>query len=193
MKSKDTVKEVRKFNLDWLKDSDLKPWLSKKLGADRKYYPKCLACDITFINKKSTLLAHSKTDKHKAAVKDLEKKQLQQNAMSAFIADPLTQNVKSLEVRLCLLLAEKNISLSTGEKILNVFKKEIPGHPLLSRASLGKTKASNLLRDGRSLWKLALKSSMPNTFSICKTGIGKHISTEISQKLKKKEYFILLL
>lgn len=75
------------------------------------------------------------TDKHKVALKD---------AMSAFIADPLTQHVKSLEVRLCLLLAEKNISLSTGEKILNVFKKEIPGHQLLSRASLGKTKASNL-------------------------------------------------
>ena len=73
VKSKDTVKEVRKFDLDWLKGSDLKQCLFKKLDADRKYYPKCLASDPTYINKKSTLLANSKTDKYEAALKDLEK------------------------------------------------------------------------------------------------------------------------
>lgn len=155
----------RKFNSDWLKEPDLKVWLVKRVDCNKKEYPKCLACDTTFINKKSTLLAHAKTEKHKEALTTLQEKQQQQRALQTFISDPLGSNVKSLELRICLLMAEKNLPISVGDDILKVFQHEIPNQPVLTRTSIGKTKASNLIREGLSL--LFFKTNMLLDCSSC--------------------------
>ena len=103
-----SVGELRNFNVEWLRDPDVKPWLARKVNSNStKSIPKCIACDVTFINKKSTLIAHSRTEKHKNAQQELQIKQRQQTALATFIDDQVTQNVKSLELRICLLIAEK--------------------------------------------------------------------------------------
>lgn len=125
-------RSIRKFNSDWLKDSDLKAWLVKRIDSNKKEYPQCLACNTTFINKKCSLLAHAKTDKHKGALANLQEKQKQQRALSSFINDPLGSNVKSVELRICLLIAEKNLPISVRDDFLRVFQHEILNQPVLT-------------------------------------------------------------
>lgn len=126
----------------------MKPWLARKTDSNKKSIPKCIACDVTFMDKKSTLIAHSITEEHKTAQLNFQSKGRQQIELSNFIDDPITQNVRSLQLRICLLIAGKNLQICLGDDILVVFKREIPGHPVINRVSIGGTKTANLIREG---------------------------------------------
>jgi hypothetical protein len=75
-------------------------------------------------------------------------KQRQQNSLATFLENPLYKNVTSLELRLCLFVAEHKLALSSAEHILQLFKTELPDNPVLARSTIGKTKTSNYVREG---------------------------------------------
>ncbi|KAK4017840.1 hypothetical protein OUZ56_033730 [Daphnia magna] len=49
--------------------------------------------------------------------------------------------------RLCWFVAEHNLALSSAEYILQLFKTELSDNPILARATIGKTKTSNYVRE----------------------------------------------
>ena len=55
----------------------------------------------------------------------------------------------SLEKRLSLLVAARNLSMDLLQEILGIFQKEIPNNPILSRATVGKSKTANIIREGK--------------------------------------------
>lgn len=75
-------------------------------------------------------------------------KQQQENRMAAFLNNPTENHAKSLELRLALLVAQRNLAFSLPQDIISVFKTELPNNPVLNRVSMGKTKTSNLVREG---------------------------------------------
>jgi hypothetical protein len=60
--------------------------------------------------------------------------------MHAFLNNPIENQVKSLELRLALLVSRKNLAMP--QEIISVFKKELPNNPVLNRVYMGKTKTS---------------------------------------------------
>ena len=79
---------------------------------------------------------------------NFKQKQVDQNRISTFLNNPVANNVKSLELRLSLLVCQRNLSFSLPQEILNIFKKELPNNPVLNLVSLGKTKTANIIREG---------------------------------------------
>jgi hypothetical protein len=56
--------------------------------------------------------------------------------------------VKSLENTLALLTARRNLSFSVAGEILGIFKIEWSNDAVINRASIGKTKTANFIRQG---------------------------------------------
>ena len=54
-----------------------------------------------------------------------------------------------LELRICTLVCEKAMSVSSAEDILDVMKTELPDEQVVQQATLGRTKAGNMIRLGR--------------------------------------------
>lgn len=69
-------------------------------------------------------------------------KQKQQNNLASSLDNPLLRNITYLELGLCFFVAQHNLALSSAENILQLFKSELPDNPILSRATMGKTKTS---------------------------------------------------
>ena len=139
----------RSFQPGWLLDNDFKDFLVKKRNPqDNIDYPFCNACSKILANKKHSITVHKNSDGHKKSMDNFKQKQVDQNRMSTFLNNPVANNVKSLELRLSLLVCQRNLSFSLPQEILNIFKKELPNNPVLNLVSLGKTKTANIIREG---------------------------------------------
>ena len=68
--------------------------------------------------------------------------------MAAFVNNPVENKAKVLELRLALLVTQRNLAFSLPKEIISIFKKELPSNPVLNRVSMGKTKTSNVIREG---------------------------------------------
>ena len=115
----------------------------------KAYHPWCIACDTFLRNKKGALVAHSKYAKHTAALENLLSKHTQQKQLANFVNDPVRNQVVTLETRMCLLMAQKNLSMNVGHECLEAVRSVIQGNHILNQATLGRTKAANLIREGK--------------------------------------------
>lgn len=73
---------------------------------------------------KNNITVHIDSSSHQKAMDLFLSKQRQQNSLATFLENPLSKNVTSLELRLCLFVAEHNMALSSAEHILQLFKTE---------------------------------------------------------------------
>ena len=73
--------------------------------------------------------------------------------------NPIDNNVKSLELRLALLVSQHNLAFSLPKEIVAIFKKELPNNPVLNRVSMGKTKTSNVVREGNKIDPIVVNTS----------------------------------
>lgn len=117
---------------------------------EKDYYPWCSACDLFLVNKKSSLVSHSKTLKHRKNLESFQKKRSLQDKLSIYVNDPVRNLASEFELRICLLMAQKNLPFSVGHEFIQIVKEMFPSNPIFNRASLGKTKAANILREGMS-------------------------------------------
>jgi len=58
-----------------------------------------------------------------------QEKLVEQNRMAAFVNNPVKNIAKSLELRLSLLVAQRNLAFSLPQEIIRIFKKELPNNP----------------------------------------------------------------
>lgn len=130
-------------------DKDFKDFLIKKVNPrDNSAHPFCNACSVFILNKKFNISSHKNSKDHKEAIAKYAEKQQQENRMAAFVNNPVENKAKVLELRLALLVTQRNLAFSLPKEIISIFKKELPSIPVLNRVSMGKTKTSNVIREG---------------------------------------------
>lgn len=78
-------------------------------------------------------------------------KQNQQEQLAIYLNNPIQKQISSLEIRMALLLAEKHLSMNVGHEFIQILNKEIPNNPVLSKLTLGRTKATNIITKGNSV------------------------------------------
>lgn len=148
-KQKQSADGNRSFQNSWLAESEFKDFLIKKVKPeDNIEYPYCNACSQFLANKKHSISVHKESEGHDKLMKSYQQKLLDQNRMAGFVNNPVENIAKSLELRLSLLVAQRNLPFSLPQDILSIFKKELPNNPVLKCTSLGKTKTSNIIREG---------------------------------------------
>ena len=82
--------------------------------------------------------SHMKSKDYKEAIERYSEKPQQWNSIAAFLNNPIKNHAKSLQLRLALLVAQRNLALSLPQEIIRVFKTEIPNNPVLNSVSKGK-------------------------------------------------------
>lgn len=142
---------MRNFQESWL--SEFRPWLAKRKDhQENAFFPWCLVCDkFLHQNKRDALTAHAKTNFHITKLKSFLAKQNQQEQLAIYLNNPIQKQISSLEIRMALLLAEKHLSMNVGHEFIQILNKEIPNNPVLSKLTLGRTKATNIITKGNSV------------------------------------------
>ena len=142
--------EDRSFKENWLKDDNFKTFLTKKNDPDDNClpHPYCNACGVYLANKKHNIKVHIESGDHKTRMATYQSTQQQAQSLARYLHDPIEDNVKSLETRLALLTTRRSLSHSVADEVLGIFKAERPNDPVISRASMGKTKTGNFIRQG---------------------------------------------
>ena len=112
----------------------------------KTYVPYCKFCLKYVYYEKSELTKHALTKQHIKASSEIEKK-------SGSIEKLLTvgSHSKEIEQRICIFLAEHNLPLRLADSLTPLFRKLLPKDQALAGVTLGKQKASNILRHNFSL------------------------------------------
>jgi hypothetical protein len=130
-------------------EKDFKDFLIKKIDPrDNCAHPFCNACSLFILNKKCNISSHKNSNDPKEAMEKYAEKQQQERRMATFLNNPVENKVKALELRLALLVTQRNLAFSLPKEIIDILKKELPSNPFLNRVSMGKTKTANVIRDG---------------------------------------------
>ena len=106
----------------------------------------CLCCGKHFNNHKGDLEKHGKTQGHLSKVEQLPSMLEQQRCLARF-ALPLNDRVTIIELRILASVCYYNQSISSAEQQLLNMKADTKD-PVVKYATLGRTKAGSLLRQG---------------------------------------------
>lgn len=134
---KPKVTYKKKLSKTHLALDEFKPWLATEKDGTAK----CTVCNASLKGGKSELKRHSLTKTH---VENMNAKSCQPK-VSAFL--PQTDKVKQSENAMCSFLVQHDLSLSFVEPLLD-FCKHLPEKSILDKMTLGKQKASNVVRQG---------------------------------------------
>ena len=139
------AKKQQIFVDSWLQHSAFKTWLCKKVGSDGRSKPWCQTCDKELHCSKTGLNRHLKSKSH-------EKSQ----ASTSFtgnvdviwkrVASNNNDRAKSMEIKICAFLAEHNLPISLSDGLVQFLQSLFPRDDAIKTVTLGKQKASNVIR-----------------------------------------------
>ena len=139
------VKKQQIFVNSWLQNSAFKTWLCKKVGSDGKPKPWCKTCEKELNCSKMGLNCHLKSKGHEKSqasssftgnVDDLWKR----------AATNYNDRVKSMEIKICAFLVEYNLPISLSDGLVQLLQSLFPRDDTIKTVTLGKQKASNVIR-----------------------------------------------
>ncbi|KAK2724524.1 hypothetical protein QYM36_001127 [Artemia franciscana] len=163
----------QRYKTEWEKESDFKEWVRKgkvQTGQNSGYFAPCLYCKKDFVCKKGKHDAkrHKQTkanEKNKKAWITSSSKTMPLSLH--FSGDPKIERVATVEAKLVTFLVEHDLPCSLSEDLLKLMK-SMPGPDLLSQATLGRTKATNIARQALAphFHEKLLESLKTNLFSV---------------------------
>ena len=119
--------------------TDFKDFLIKKVKPENNIeYPYCNACSQYLADKKHSINVPKETDVHKKSTSSLKEKQNEQNRIALFLNNPVEIFAKHIELRLSLLVSQRNLAFSLPQEILSIFKRNCLTIPFLIVALLAK-------------------------------------------------------
>ena len=133
------------FVNSWLQHSAFKMSLCKKVGSDGKLKPWCKTCDKEPNCSKTGLNCHLKS-------KSNEKNQASTSFTSNMddiwkrVACNNNDRAKSMEIKTCAFLAEHNLPISLSNGLVQFLQSLSPCDDVMKTITLGKQKASNVIR-----------------------------------------------
>ena len=141
-KKRKRSKHVQSFVDEWLTDKQFKEWLSKRVGKENKPQPYCKYCQKFVTCTKTGLKRHSTSN-------------IQKNTKDTSVAGMLTSyftksatrdETSSMEIKLCAFIAEHNLPISLSDDFIALLKSMFPLNNTLKNVTLGKQKATNVIR-----------------------------------------------
>jgi hypothetical protein len=130
---------------DICQHSAFKMSLCKKVGSDGKFKPWCKTCDKEPNCSKTGLNCHLKSKSH-------EKNQASTSFTSNMddiwkrVACTNNNRAKSMEIKTCAFLAEHNLPISFSDGLVQFLQSLSPCDDVMKTVTLGKQKASNVIR-----------------------------------------------
>lgn len=127
----------KKFMHDWLKLPEFKEWLLKGNSDDNAI---CKVCNVVMKAGKSELKKHSAGKIHTKNMSNIS-----QPSISTFVSE--NTKLKNTEAAICSYIVENNLPISSVEPLIELIK-SLPEKSIISEISLGKQKATNVIRNG---------------------------------------------
>ncbi|XP_050505697.1 uncharacterized protein LOC126883968 [Diabrotica virgifera virgifera] len=139
-------KRICKFIPAWLTDNEFRGWLNKSNKPDDKHgneYAFCKVCKSNLVAHKAVLLRHMRTEKHKEnfsavssniKIKDMCVKQTCENNL-----------VKRAELKLCSLLATKDLPFLLMDTVCPLLKDIFPDSKIAQQLTVKRTKATQIV------------------------------------------------
>jgi hypothetical protein len=151
-------KYEQKFLNSWLNEPLFAPWLKK-----REDVPYCKLCKCSLSCARTTLKRHMENKKHKDLCKLKEQVSAPITTMLGTRANPAR-----IEIKLCSLIAEKNLPISLVEELVPLLRDLFPSDPALREVKLGKQKSTNIVRQvlGFHAMKECVSKLRQNPFSL---------------------------
>lgn len=147
--SNSSSKKPIQFNPDWLNENKhpkFAKWLTLKLnpqtGENQAF---CRDCPLFYNNHKGDLVKHVDRTQHKRNMEKLPELLKQQDRLPNF-ASPLRDRTTNLELRILAHICENSQSVCSAQGMLEVMQTE-GNDPIFKKATLGNTKACNLIRE----------------------------------------------
>ena len=139
------VKKEQIFVDSWLQHSAFKTWLCKKVDSDGKSKPWCKTCDKELNCSKTGLNRHLKSKSHE---KDQASTSFTGNVDDIWkrVASNNNDRAKSMEIKICAFLAEHNLPISLSDDLVQFLQSLFPRDDVMKTVTLGKQKASNVIR-----------------------------------------------
>lgn len=139
-----------KFQKIWKNIPELKDWLtsrySEKKGLDTAY---CAACHSFLTNGKRDLMRHASKKKHVDSMNVVANHVKEGRGISQFLGSKKEKNVVEGEILLTILLAKKNTPIRFTDFLIPTLKRAFCDSDIVSKITLGRTKCSNVIRQGR--------------------------------------------
>ena len=136
-------KQVQASVEGWLADKQFKGWLCKRIGKGNTSQPFCKVCDKFLACSKTSLKRHLATSLHqnRSATTGTTS-----TITSVFTKAASQEQTSSMEIKLCAFLAEHNLPISLSDDLLDFLRSPFPLDNTLKNVSLGKQKATNVIR-----------------------------------------------
>ena len=142
-KKRKRSKHVQSFVDEWLTDKQFKEWLSKRVGKENKPQPYCKYCQKFVTCTKTGLKRHSTSNIHQKNTKDTS---VAGTLTSYFTKSATRDETSSMEIKLCAFIAEHNLPISLSDDFIALLKSMFPLNNTLKNVTLGKQKATNVIR-----------------------------------------------
>ena len=163
----------QRYKTEWERESDFNEWLRKgkvQTGQNSGYLAHCLYCKKDFVCKKGKHDAkrHKQTKAHEENKKAWITSSSKTMPLSLhFSGDSKIERVATVEAKLVTFLVEHDLPYSLSEDLLKLVK-SMPGPDLLSQATLGRTKATNIARQALAphFHEKLLENLKTNLFSV---------------------------
>ena len=151
-------KYEQRFQNSWLSESQFKDWLEKRNGV-----PHCKLCHCKLSCAKTALRWHIDNKKHKA-VSTIKHQSI--SPVNKLLGSH--DKAAEMEIKLCSFVMEKNLSISLVEDLLPLLRDLFPSDETLRQVTLGKQKATNVIRQvlGFHSIQLCVSKLRANKFSL---------------------------
>lgn len=163
-KSKKVYKQ--KYNRQWEKDPELKPWIAP--CKSNPYSAECRVCNKTLTAGLSELKRHAKTKKHLDMTKTRKTTRCITDIMGP--VDTLKEDIKVSELKLAMFVAEHNISFQAMDHLTEVLRSAFPDSKIATQFACKHTKVRSLI----------------------KNVLAKHLRADLVAKLKLNRFSIII-
>lgn len=139
----------QRFRDQWLTDPECSGWLEKRItGINKEPVAYCTSCSEYFTGGTglSELKRHKATSKHERSAHLITLIEAQRKQIAEACSNPQDNNVVVLATRMCIFLAENNLSLSLIDKLIPLLRCCFPNDECLRKLKLAKQKTSNIIR-----------------------------------------------
>jgi hypothetical protein len=140
-------KYEQKFYDGWLTEAKLKDWIEAKCeGTNGSRVPLCKVCMAKLSCSKTALSRHAERKKHQELLKmqaDLTKSHTR---IGMFMNNSSRDAVGKVGIKIASFIVEHNLPINLSEYLLALFSSLVPNDKTVQKATLGKQKTTNIIR-----------------------------------------------
>lgn len=148
-KRKKKTRASSRFLERWKQIPEFKTWLQSRHNPNRNISTAyCTACSTYLTNSKKDLQKHSNTQKHIVAMETVAICSKETQRLLQYVSSGEDKKVVLATIRLCLLIAEKNLSFNLIDWLIPTLKASLPDSIILEKVMMSRAKCGSVMRFG---------------------------------------------